>query len=523
MDKHRAEVLAACRTKATLPPGIFSLTVPTGGGKTLASMAFALTHARRHGQRRVVYALPYTSIIEQTAAIFSNVFGPDHVLEHHSNLDRDQLRRRSQAVEMAAENFDRPIVVTTNVQLYESLFSAHGSTCRKLHRLARSVIVLDEAQSIPPRLLKPTLAVLEELVRHYGCTVVLCTATQPAITRRDGFPIGITAVTEIVPDSRALYRAMSRVRVQPLGLIDDDTLATRLAEHPQVLCIVNTRRHAAELTRLLQSALPLDVASPDNLYPPVVHLSAAMCPQHRSELVAQIRAALRAGRPLRVVSTQVIEAGVDVDFPVVYRALAGFDSIAQAAGRCNREGRADQGTVYLFQTAHRPALSLIPHAAAAEELLDAHPDPLDLDAIDAYFRLIYFKRKHEGQAEWDSRDVMGCFGPDVQHQFRQADENFRWIDSATTNIVVPYGPEGRDLVMHLRTDDQPDWQRLRTAQRYSVSAYGPQLQTLLDNTTAFAPEPFGSRFWVLTNPEAYDDLLGLRLDVSGYQPEGLMA
>lgn len=507
VDHHRRAVLAACREQAKDPPGIFSLTVPTGGGKTLASLAFALEHAKRHGQRRVVFALPYTSIIEQTAAVFSDIFGDERVLEHHSNLDEETRKRRSATAQMAAENFDAPIVVTTNVQLFDSLFSAHGSTCRKLHRLAGSVIVLDEAQSIPPRLLKPTLAVLDELVRNYCCTVVLCTATQPAVTRRDSFPIGLDHVTEIVPDPRMLYEAMRRVTVTPVGQLDDDALADRLAIHKQVLCIVNTRRHAAELTTRMRE------------HGPVIHLSAAMCPQHRSELVASIKQTLHEKKPLRVVSTQVIEAGVDVDFPVVYRALAGFDSIAQAAGRCNREGRSERGQVFLFTTDHAPARSLMAHVHAAAELLPDHPDPLDLDAIEAYFRLVYWKRQHEGKKPWDHRDVMGCFESPIQHQFRDADERFAWIDGKTTNVIVPFGDRGRALVDHLLTADEPDWENLRIAQRYSVSVYVNQLTTLRDNTTI--TECFDGRFWVLNNPDAYDDTLGLRFDVSGWRAEGL--
>ena len=505
VDQHRATVLAACKTQASQPPGIFTLTVPTGGGKTLASMAFALQHAEQHDQRRVVYALPYTSIIEQTAKTYREVFGEKNVLEYHSNLDQEQVRRRSITTEMAAENFDAPIVVTTNVQLFESLFSAHGSTCRKLHNLTRSVIVLDEAQAIPPRLLRPTLAMLEELTRNYGCTIVLCTATQPAITRREDFPIGLEQVTEIVPEPIKLYRDMQRVRVQHIGLLDDEALAQCLSQLDQVLCIVNTRKHAAQLTALLQP------------YGTVVHLSALMCPQHRSERVAEIKQALEDKKPIRVISTQVIEAGVDVDFPVVYRALAGFDSIAQAAGRCNREGKAKQGDVFVFETGHKPARSMIAQINAAGELLESHPDPLSLDAIEAYFRMVYWKRKHEGEKPWDVHDVMGCFEGRFHHQFRDAEARFNWIDSQTTNIIVPYGDRGRAIVDHLRNTDEPDWSLLRSAQRYSVSVYENQLAELLANTTVTNDlhESFNGRFWVLNNPEAYDKILGLRMDVSG--------
>ena len=508
VDRQRAGVLAACREAAGDKPGIFSLTVPTGGGKTLASMAFALEHADENGHHRVVFALPYTSIIEQTAATYTDIFGCDAVLEHHSNLSAETRSKRSIRGEMAAENFDAPVIVTTNVQLFESLFSAHGGTCRKLHRLARSVIVLDEAQSIPPQLLKPTLAMLQELVTNYGCTIVLCTATQPAVVRREGFPIGLDQVREIIPDPPCLYETMRRVRVQGLGKLSDDALVERIASHEQVLCIVNTRKHAAEITHRLADRGE------------VIHLSAAMCPEHRSDLVRQIKKSLDEVRPLRVVSTQVIEAGVDVDFPAVYRALAGFDSIAQAAGRCNREGRLEQGDVFLFETDHRPAPSLQPHVHAAAELLDRHPDPLALDAMTAYFELVYWKRQHEGEKPWDHRDVMGCFQSPTHHQFRDADERFRWIESDTTPVLVPYGPVGKGLVDRLIAGDEPDWLQMRAAQRYSVSVYQPQLQALVNQTTV-APAWEG-RVWVMTNPEAYDGVLGLRMDVAGWRGGNLM-
>lgn len=513
VNRHRARVLAACREKAALSPGVFTLTVPTGGGKTLASMVFALEHAKHHGQRRVVFALPFTSIIEQTAEVYRDVFGGRYILEHHSNLDRERTDRRSLTTQMTAENFDAPVIVTTNVQLFESLFSAHGSSCRKLHNLVGSVIVLDEAQTIPPHLLRPTLAMIEELVRNYRCTVVLCTATQPAVAKREGFDIGLENTTEIISDPPALYGAMKRVEVQHLGPKDDGQLTERLAGYPQVLCIVNTRKHAAELATRLQA------------HGPVVHLSAMMCPQHRSERVAEIKQALLDRKPIRVVSTQVIEAGVDVDFPVVFRALAGFDSIAQAAGRCNREGKHDRGRVFVFETEHPPAPSMRVQLYAARELIKTHPDPLQLGAIEAYFQQVYWRRSHEGKKPWDTHDVMGCFETTRIHQFRDADERFRWIDSTTTPILVPHGERGRRLIDHLRHTDDPDWRQLRAAQRYSVSVYDNQLQQLLDNTTVTNDlnEAFAGRFWVLTNEEAYDPTFGLRLDVDGIGIDSLIS
>lgn len=248
VNQRRWEVLATCREKAKLAPGFFSLNVPTGGGKTLSSLAFALTHAAEHDLRRVVYAIPFTSIIEQTADVFRDALGDElrsEVLEHHSNLEPDDPQKQSDRSRLAAENFDAPLVVTTNVQLFESLFASRTSRCRKLHRLAKSVIILDEAQALPPNLLAPTLAALEELVRNYGVTVLLCTATQPAIEKRDQFPIGLEGVRAVIDDPRKLHQTLRRTEVKSVGALSNDEIVEGLKKESQFLCIVNSRRHAA--------------------------------------------------------------------------------------------------------------------------------------------------------------------------------------------------------------------------------------------------------------------------------------
>jgi CRISPR-associated endonuclease/helicase Cas3 len=345
VNAHRARVLSACREAARLEPGFFTLTVPTGGGKTLSSLAFALRHAESHGLNRVITAIPFTSIIEQNAAHIRAALGDLNgklVLEHHSNLDPQQEKAQTQQNRLAAENWDAPVVVTTNVQLLESLFACRTGRCRKLHRIAHSVIVLDEAQALPPGLLAPTLAALRELVRNYGCTIVLCTATQPALEKRANFPIGIDQPRPIIPHGHReeLFKGLKRVEVEQAGTLSDDQLVDRLASEDQVLCIVNTRPHAAELfTSLCERLGETNTVERQGLEVPAVgsclHLSANMCPRHRSAVLRLIRRRLETGRPCRVISTQLVEAGVDVDFPVVYRATAGLDAIAQAAGRCN--------------------------------------------------------------------------------------------------------------------------------------------------------------------------------------------
>jgi len=337
----RSEIRAHAVAKASLSPGPFTLTVPTGGGKTLTSLSFALEHAVRHGLRHVVYVIPYTSIIEQTAAVFRQALNTQEgVLEHHASFDWEGAGRsmRESAsgdealarLRRAAENWDAPLVVTTAVQFFESLFAARTSRCRKLHNLARSVIVLDEAQSLPLRLLNPCLAALDELGRSYGTSVVLCTATQPAVRRvKDGFAAGLDlpAERELAPDPPAFYARLRRQRIERApGPIEDEAIAARFAERQQMLCIVNSRRHAWELFRLIGGQEG------------AVHLSTYMCPRHRSLLLEMIKARLRDGAPVRLVATSLVEAGVDFSFPEVWRAEAGLDSVAQAAGRCNREG-----------------------------------------------------------------------------------------------------------------------------------------------------------------------------------------
>jgi len=504
-DAVRAELLESCRTAAALPPGLFSLTAPTGSGKTLSSMAFALNHAEIHGLRRVVYALPFTSVTEQNAEVFRtalNTLGDNVVLEHHSafrpsDADEDapsNLRRR-----LATENWDAPVVVTTNVQLLESLFAARPSTCRKLHRLAQSVIILDEAQSLPVHLLRPTLAALQELT-NYGATVVLCSATMPAVLHRHQFPIGLRAVREIVPSPTTMARALRRARVDRIGHVDDAALAAQIISTPRALCIVNTRAHAARLFALVRAGAK-----------DALHLSALMCPAHRSRRVAEIKSCLTAAAPCRVISTQVVEAGVDIDFPVVLRAMAGLDSIVQAAGRCNREGRGPLGQVSVFDTDEPPPQGIRPAIDAARQILMPGVDPLDLTTIESFFNLHYWQKS----SQWDGRLIAGrsvaiteMLAPS-NLQFKTAAAEYKLIDDWSEPIVVPFTDEGRAICATLLSVITQDVSLLRRAQQYTVSI-SPRIMTdLLDKGYA-APTASGPT--VLTQPSLYDDSLGLQPD-----------
>lgn len=481
----RSSVLAQCRAKAQLAPGVFTLTVPTGGGKTLSSLAFALAHAQIHGKRRVIYAIPYTSIIEQTADVFGRIFGTEQVVEHHSQADTDD-RDETQRSRLSCENWDAPLVVTTNVQLFESLFAARTSRCRKLHNIANSVIVLDEAQLLPPEFLQPILDALNVLVTHYGVTLLLCTATQPTLGDSQRFDPrqnmrGLPPATPIVDDESALFTALQRVKIEwPDDLhtpLSTELLVSRLADHDCVLAIVNTRRDAAEIMRAL------DAATGDA----TLHLSAAMCGQHRADVISEIRARLQARRdgsdtrPLRVVSTQLVEAGVDIDLPVVFRALAGLDSVAQAAGRCNREGslpNGQRGHVVVFVRDIPKALHQVRMAAqATRTVLQAGCDALSPEAFTRYFPLYY--------GSFVSRDKHGIVdllrkNSRFEFEFRTAADKFRLVDDEDqATVIVPYASAGKNsiepLIEKLRSGATDRW-LLRQLQRYTVTARRKQVE-----------------------------------------------
>lgn len=514
----RARVLSECLEAAALPPGFFSLDVPTGGGKTLASLAFALHHAAGHPSlRRVVVAIPFTSIIEQTADQYRKALEPFSaraVLEHQSNLNP---RHDTRDNKLASENWNAPIIVTTNVQLYESLFAAGTTPARKLHRLAHSIIILDEAQTMPVDLLKPTLAALKELVARYGCTVVLCTATQPALEFRAGeFEIGIPKVKHIISDPSAVHSSLKRVEIVDEGKLDDVELAARLADERAVLCVVNTKAHAAKL----YDGIVAQRGDATGCY----HLSTFMCPQHRREALAEIRHRLKNRDSCRVISTQLIEAGVDVDFPVVYRAPAGFDSIAQAAGRCNREGHLVEngqtvpGRVYIFDTDQRPPPGMLRNAAqVAAELSSSYPDPLAPAAIETYFKLLYWSRQHE----WDKHEVMPCFDYNRATErvplfkFRTAAEAYRIIREEQTPILVSYDGTAKRMIDHLLAGRPVDYGFFREAQRYTVSVRDDLLSKLADNRNLV---PHEAGLWVLANEDAYSKKKGLLPNVAGLDP-----
>jgi len=503
VNRVRGEVLGRCREAAQRLPGIFTLTVPTGGGKTLSGMAFALHHAERHGLRRVFVVIPYTSIIEQNAAVYRECLGGENVLEHHSNLSPEILdeTQSDTAHKLAAENWDMPVIVTTTVQFFETLFASRPSQVRKLHNVARSVIVLDEVQALPPGLLNPILDGLNTLVEQYGCSVVLSTATPPALAYRDRFQYGLKDIQHIIEDPQGLADRLRRVIIEwprdgqmPWSIPE---LVDRLSAHERVLCVVHRRRDAREAAGALAEQTGHHV----------FHLSALMCPAHRLNVVGQIHRRLKEGGPCRVVSTQLVEAGVDLDFPVVYRALGGLDNIVQAAGRCNREGRlADGGRVVVFRAASQPPAG-VPRKAlqVTESLLQelgGAIDTADPACFEKYFRQLYFVKALD---EYDIQRLRGQF------DFASVGRRFKMIeDKFTYTVIVPWGDaeEGISKLREAVEEGRSTCEVLRRLQPYTVSIYARSYERL---RAAGALEEVLEGVHILTAPyrHLYSEVYGL--------------
>jgi CRISPR-associated endonuclease/helicase Cas3 len=515
----RQQVLADCRTAAEAEPGFFSLTVPTGGGKTLSSMAFALRHAEKYGKKRIIYAIPYTSIIEQNADVFREIFGAGEIIEHHASLDEDDSTLRSR---LATENWDAPVIVTTNVQFFESLFASKTSRCRKLHNIANSVVILDEAQLVPVEFLEPILETMRLLAAHYRVSFVFCTATQPVFEKQKSFPkfLGLPegSIREIVRDVPGLYKNLERVRLgfsKEKAVAEWSDLARELSEYDQVLCIVSDRKSCRELHAQM----------PGGTY----HLSALMCAQHRSESIAEIKDKLKKKETVRVVSTQLVEAGVDIDFPAVYRSMAGLDSIAQAAGRCNREGKLQNeegkyGQVVIFEGVRKaPAGMLRKAGETARRILEQELDnPIDPAVFPVYFSEVFWKAN-----SLDEKDIMKLLKPEPPHvgiQFRSAAEVFRIIDDKNQRtIVVPYG-EGEGLICLLRNAGKSgkgfEIKLLRKLQRYTISIYADQFFALQKRGSL---EEIIPGVFALICAVEYDKRVGLLIDEMPDDPQIFMS
>lgn len=517
VNLQRQIVVDDCRRAAAEHPGLFTLTVPTGGGKTLSSMSFALRHAIANGQKRIIYVAPFNSIIEQNAAVLRGILIPleseffTPLIEHHSSLSPENESAQSR---LASENWDAPIVVTTAVQFYESLFASKTSRSRKLHNIANAVVILDEAQSLPVDLISPCLRVLQELADHYNTSIVLCTATQPAVHHHpEEFPIGLKGAREIIADPASLFDALKRVEVTSLGDLADTALVDRLRSQEQVLCIVNRRRHAQELYWLLG-------ASEGNY-----HLSALMCPEHRHRIVCEIRRRLNQGLPVRVISTQLIEAGVDVDFPVVYRALAGLDSIAQAAGRCNRHGvLTGTGHTYVFRPEDQSGEVYFRETAqVANQLIGLHDDLIGRESIRSYFDLYYYQQK----SRWDARGILDGFRIDRRNgdfpfhfSYATVAGKFRLIDDWQIPIIIPYDEVARKAIAELRSENIPlHRELLRRLQRYTVQI-SPRLRD--DNIRSFESLRDGQFHTLVSTDLNYSEDFGLTFEESHTSSQNLI-
>ncbi len=454
VNKARADVYAAALTKALEPTGFFRLSVPTGGGKTRSSLAFALQHAITHGLERVIYVVPYLSITTQIAAEFKSILGADNVLEHHSGVTVDSGEELNRA-QLATENWDAPVIITTGVQFLESLFANKTSKLKKLHRVSNAVIIFDEAQTLPAPLLTPILEVLHQLTGRYHSSVVLCTATQPALDASSGFPD--LGAREIAPNVPELYATLKRVTYEfPTDLWDWERVAIELKKHPRALCIVNTRAAAREIWQALED---------EN----AIHLSTHLCGAHRLNRIAEIKRRLLQKEDCCVVSTQLIEAGVDVDFPVVLRSFAPLDSIVQAAGRCNRNMDAQRGRVIVFKPIN-PAMPKGDYTVATLKTQNYIRAGVDLDDPKTF--LEYFAALHREQINTDAHNIQALR---ERFDYPEVYKAFSVIESNTTPILIrAYAPDTIKDILRAGFNRQT----MRRLQPYFVNVYTHQLERL---------------------------------------------
>lgn len=510
VNKVRKAVLEQCRCAAEDEPSVFSLTVPTGGGKTLSSMAFALNHAVKHGKARIIYVIPFTSIIEQTVEVFRTIPGFEHaVVEHHSNVIDDEDTVESRKSRLATENWDAPIIVTTAVQFFESLFACKTSRCRKVHNLVNSVIIFDEAQCLPPEYLRPCVFAIRELHRHYGVTPLLCTATQPVLTQTKQFDFsfkeGFESVREIISDPEALSQRLKRVEIvlfnEKLAPIDHETLISALLNETQsVLCIVNRKEDAHQLAK----ALPEEKT---------VHLSTNMCAEHRLAALTAIKNRLNTPEPFFVISTSLVEAGVDLDFPVVYRALAGLDSIAQAAGRCNREGKSDHlGKTVVFLPENQPQYVKQPAGIAREALSGDLSAVFSPKTIENYFKKRFWQL---GEEKLDLFHILPRLSGRMNYAFRSVSDDFQMIrDGWTLPVVAPYGNALQLIDEMLAKPYIPPSCFLRKLQRYMITIPRFTQQHLMERDYVHAVDGFPGLCTL--NAVLYDQRFGfIPLDESG--------
>lgn len=497
VNKTRNQVQSWCIKASEQTPDFYSLTVPTGGGKTLASVLWAIKHAVRNNLERIIIAIPYTSIITQTASVLRGILGEENVLEHHSNVDRTKIidKELTQVQKLATENWEYPIIVTTNVQLFESLFSNKPSDCRKLHNLVKSVLILDEVQTLPVEFLQPIVDTFDTLKRIFGVSILFTTASQPVLTGKiigsnpfvsfDGLP----EIKEIIPEGTNLHERLRRVKI----VIDEnrkdyDEIATQIKRFPVVLCIVNTRNDAKEIySRLPKEGITL-------------HLSRMMCPAHVRESIEKIKKTLEdsSNTVIRVVATQLIEAGVDIDFPVVFRQEAGLDSILQAAGRCNREGRLDKGETHVFSLQKALPVGFMTQTNNARLAMGKSHDWFSPEAMKEYFKQLYCRIK-----DFDKADIKSLLYKS-EMQFETAATEFKLIDDNTTSVIVNW-KDSMSLVEKL-LNEGISYSLMKALSQFSVNIRETDRKKLNE---AGAIEEILENIFVIRESSFYDKKVGL--------------
>lgn len=494
VNGRRTEILKHCMEMGKEEKGLFRLTVPTGGGKTVSSLAFALRHAKEHHMERVIYVIPYTSIIEQNAKVFAGILGENNVLENHCNVDYGS-GEELKPMQLAAENWDKPVIVTTNVQFFESLFSNKSSKCRKLHNIANSVIIFDEAQMLPNDYLKPCISAMEQILRYYRSSIVLCTATQPALKDLMSQEINIT---ELCPRMEEQFSFFKRVSIRNLNKVPEEGLIQKLCAERQALCIVNTRKRAQKIYQSIKG---------EGVY----HLSTSMYPMHRRRVLEEIRVRLQNREKCIVVSTSLVEAGVDLDFQTVYRQLAGLDSIIQAAGRCNREGMRScaECFTYIFKL-EEP--EYVPgqrqQTDVTESLISDNRNLEELETIEKYFRMLYHFR---GQS-LDKKEILKKFYKG-NFQFSSVDKEFRLIEENMKTVLITKENEAQVILEELKIKGFTK-ELARKMSKYCVNISENTFQKMaaagmLEGIT----EDMGEDYFVLRDAGKYSDEMGLALDV----------
>lgn len=502
LNEKRCEILHTCMRKGEGKQGLYSLTVPTGGGKTISSMAFAMKQAMKWHKERIIYVIPYLSIIEQTADVFRAFLGNHAVLESHSQVDYDSLLeegseeagRVAERMKLAAENWDAPVVITTNEQFFESLYANKTSRCRKLHNIANSVIILDEAQMMPVDFLKPCLHALEQLVHYYGCTVVLCSATQPELGRYlQNSPI------EIMENVGELFQFFKRVTFDIDGETDYAEIAKKLDECEQVLCIASTKKEAEKIFELLDGE--------------AMYLSTNLCPAHRREIIREMKTRLRDGKPCRVVSTSIISVGVDIDFPVVYLQYTGLDSLIQGAGRCNREGRQSlqKSRAHIFWTKEskkspfmrkeKQVTDMVRKKYSAEEMTEP-------SAIRTYFENWY--QSNEGNLDYREIEKLA-----QSLSFAEIGKRFHLIHDSTKSVFIPFDEKARNIKEQLMMGNRSR-QLMRAAGAYMINVRYSKAQGQSDFMKLLTQGqiemfPGDENLAYLVNMEDYDAELGLKI------------